>query len=118
MGYSRRPMHDLASDLTTCARVRNAALDGFARDGVASTSIRDIAKVAEVSPGLVQHHFPSKAALVAAVNDYVIEIATDAFSQPFDSDSNTDIQQQLGDRVTALVREHPTALRYVARSAA
>jgi AcrR family transcriptional regulator len=111
-------MHVLASDLTTYARVRNAALEGFARDGIASTSIRDIAKAAEVSPGLVQHHFPNKAALIAAVNDYVIHIATDTFSQPLDSDSPIDIHQQLGDRVTALVHEHPTALRYVARSAA
>jgi AcrR family transcriptional regulator len=118
MKYSRRPMRVLASDLTTYARVRNAALEGFARDGVAGTSIRDIAKAAEVSPGLVQHHFPNKAALIGAVNDYVIDIATTAFSQPFDTDSPTDIQQQLGDRVTALVREHPTTLRYVARSAA
>jgi AcrR family transcriptional regulator len=111
-------MRVLASDLTTYARVRNAALEGFARDGVTGTSIRDIAKAAEVSPGLVQHHFPNKAALIGAVNGYVIDIATSAFSQPLDSDSPTDIQQQLGDRVTALVREHPTTLRYVARSAA
>lgn len=118
MKYSQGLMRVLASDLTTSARVRNAALEGFARDGVASTSIRDVAKAAEVSPGLVQHHFPNKAALVGAVNDYVIGIATNAFSQPFDRDSPTDVQQQLGDRVTALVREHPTTLRYVARSAA
>jgi TetR/AcrR family transcriptional regulator, regulator of cefoperazone and chloramphenicol sensitivity len=111
-------MRVLASDLTAHARVRNAALEGFARDGVAGTSIRDIAKAADVSPGLVQHHFPNKAALIGAVNDYVIEIATDAFSQPLDTDSPIDIHQQLGDRVTALVREYPTALRYVARSTA
>ncbi len=111
-------MRVLASDLTSYARIRNAALEGFARDGVAGTSIRDVAKAAEVSPGLVQHHFPNKAALVEAVNDYVIEVATNAFSQPLENDSPADIQQQLGDRVTALVREHPTTLRYVARSAA
>jgi TetR/AcrR family transcriptional regulator, regulator of cefoperazone and chloramphenicol sensitivity len=111
-------MRVLASDLTSYARVRNAALEGFARDGVGATSIRDVAKAAEVSPGLVQHHFPNKAALIDAVNDYVIDIATHAFSQPPDKDSPADIQQQLGDRVTALMREHPTTLRYVARSAA
>ncbi len=109
-------MRVLDSDLTSYARVRNAALDGFARNGVAATSIRDIAKAAAFSPGLVQHHFPSKASLIEAVNDYVVEIATAAFSRPLDAHS--DIQQQLGDRVTAFVREHPTILRYVARSAA
>jgi TetR/AcrR family transcriptional regulator, regulator of cefoperazone and chloramphenicol sensitivity len=118
MKYPRLSMRVVASDLTTYARVRNAALQGFARDGVAGTSIRDIARAAGVSPGLVQHHFPNKASLIAAVNDFVIGIATDAFSQPLDSASSADIHQQLGDRVTALVREHPTALRYVVRSAA
>jgi AcrR family transcriptional regulator len=111
-------MHVPRSDLTPYARVRNAALDGFARDGVATTSIRDVAKAAEVSPGLVQHHFPSKAALIKAVNDYVIAIATDAFSEPPRGESAAQIQQELGDRVTALMREHPTALLYVARSSA
>jgi AcrR family transcriptional regulator len=109
-------MRVLTSDLTPHARVRNAALDGFARDGVAATSIRDVAKAAEVSPGLVQHHFPTKAALIKAVNDYVIAIATDTFSEPPRGKSAAEIQQELGDRVTALMREHPTALLYVARS--
>ncbi len=111
-------MRVLASDLTSYARIRNAALEGFARDGVAGTSIRDVAKAAEVSPGLVQHHFPTKAALIGAVNDYVIGVASDAFSDPPGEGSPTDVQQELGDRVTAFVREHPTALLYVARSAA
>jgi AcrR family transcriptional regulator len=119
MEYRRLSMRVVASDLTTYARVRNAALEGFARNGVAGTSIRDIAKAGGVSPGLVQHHFPNKVSLIAAVNDHVIDIANEAFSQPLDTASTVaDIHQQLGDRVTALVREQPTALRYVVRSAA
>jgi AcrR family transcriptional regulator len=106
------------SDLTALARIRNAALESFSRDGVAATSIRDVASRAGVSPGLVQYYFPSKAALVAAVNDYVLEIATNAFRDLPGDGSPTDVQQQLGDRVTAAVREHPTALLYVARGAA
>jgi hypothetical protein len=42
----------VASDLTGLARIRNAALEGFARDGAAGTSLRDVAKAAGVSPGL------------------------------------------------------------------
>jgi TetR/AcrR family transcriptional regulator, regulator of cefoperazone and chloramphenicol sensitivity len=107
-----------ASDLTAVARIRNAALDGFARDGVAATSIRSVAEAAGVSPGLVQHHFPSKAALRIAVNEYVIRIAREAFADvPVDGDAAA-IFEDFGDRITALVREHPTALRYVARAAA
>ena len=107
-----------AADLTAVARIRNAALDGFARDGVAATSIRSVAEAAGVSPGLVQHHFPSKAALRIAVNEYVIRIAREAFADvPVDGDAAA-IFEDFGDRITALVREHPTALRYVARAAA
>jgi AcrR family transcriptional regulator len=106
------------SDLTGLARIRNAALESFARDGVAATSIRDVAKEAGVSPGLVQHYFSTKAALVEAVNGHVVRIATDAFADLSESGSPIEAQQELGDRVTAFVREHPTALRYVARSAA
>jgi TetR/AcrR family transcriptional regulator, regulator of cefoperazone and chloramphenicol sensitivity len=107
-----------ASDLTAVARIRNAALDGFARDGVAATSIRSVAEAAGVSPGLVQHHFPSKAALRVAVNEYVIRIAREAFADvPIDGDAAA-IFEDFGDRITALVGEHPTALRYVARAAA
>ncbi|MGH2831967.1 MAG: TetR/AcrR family transcriptional regulator, partial [Solirubrobacteraceae bacterium] len=106
------------SDLTAQARIRNAALAGFARDGVAATSIRDVAKAAGVSPGLVQHHFSSKAALVQAVNDHVIAIAATAFSAKLDSRPQADVFQQVGDRITGLVRDNPLALLYVARSTA
>jgi AcrR family transcriptional regulator len=111
-------MSTISSDLTGLARIRNAALELFARDGVAATSIRDVAKQAGVSPGLVQHHFSTKAALVEAVNEHVVAIATDAFSDLPESGTPVDVQQELGDRVTAFVREHPSALLYVARSAA
>jgi AcrR family transcriptional regulator len=111
-------MEGAISDLTGLARIRNAALEGFARDGVAATSIRDVAKRAGVSPGLVQHYFASKAALVAAVNAHVVELAVGAFSDLVEDGSPVAAQQELGDRVTAFVAAHPTALLYVARSAA
>lgn len=106
------------SDLTAAARIRNAALEGFARDGIGATSIRDVAKAAGVSPGLVQHHFKTKDDLRDAVNGYVIETALEAFSDLPVEGSAELIQQAMGDRVTAFVRDHPTALRYVARSVA
>jgi AcrR family transcriptional regulator len=107
-----------ASDLTGLARIRNAALESFARDGVTAASIRDVAKEAGVSPGLVQHYFSTKAALIEAVNAHVVAIATDAFSDLSEHSSPVDAQQELGDRVTAFVREHPKAVVYVARAAA
>jgi AcrR family transcriptional regulator len=44
-----------------------AALAVFARKGVDGASIKDIARAAAVTPGLLYHYFDSKEALVAAV---------------------------------------------------
>lgn len=108
-------------DLTAVARVRNAALEGFARDGVAATSIRDVAKAAKVSAGLVQHHFKTKADLERAVNEYVVQIATEAyegFEQSTASSTTDELLQEMGLRITEFVREHRSALLYVIKSAA
>jgi AcrR family transcriptional regulator len=116
MAYSTCVMHVPDSDLTTFARIRNAALAGYAKDGVAATSIRDTAKAAGVSPGLVQHHFATKAALGQAVNDYVAATAVAAFADVPVASSAADASEELGRRVATLVHEHPDALLYVARA--
>jgi AcrR family transcriptional regulator len=100
------------SDLTTYARIRNAALEGFASKGVDATSIRDVAAVAGVSPGLVQHHFGTKAGLREAVNAYVVAVAAETFDGLVES---ADGWPAMGDRVTAWVRDNALALRYLAR---
>lgn len=63
----------LDEDLTTKARIRDAAMVRFAADGVASTSIRAVAADAGVSPALVIHHFGTKDGLVQAVEDAVVQ---------------------------------------------
>jgi AcrR family transcriptional regulator len=96
-------------------RIRDAALAGFARKGVEATSIRDVASAAGVSPGLVQHYFPSKAELRAAVDAHVTEIARAALAvRQVEGDAVEDIAQ----RVTDLVADHFVALQYVARGVA
>jgi len=106
------------ADLTAHARIRNAALSGFARQGVTATSVREVARSAGVSPGLVQHHFPSKEALRAAVDDHVVEVARAAFSDLPEPDSLAESLEELGVRVGRFVADQPDALLYVARAAA
>lgn len=109
------------SDLTAMARIRNAALDGFARDGVAATTIRDVAKAAGVSPGLVQHHFKTKADLEQAVNEYVLRVAVEASEGLEESTAEATTEElfdAMGKRIMGLVRDHRSALLYVIRSAA
>src|SRR5699024_11120142 len=64
-------------DLHTKARIRNAAIDCFSRDGF-DVGIRQIAEVAGVSPGLVAHHFGSKAGLRAECDSHFLAIMLNA----------------------------------------
>jgi AcrR family transcriptional regulator len=59
-------------DFTATARIRDAAIELFGRDGFA-VGVRAIATAAGVSPGLVIHHFGSKEGLRKACDDYVAE---------------------------------------------
>jgi AcrR family transcriptional regulator len=48
----------------------------FAERGIAATTIRDIAQAADVSSGLLRHHFGSKEGLRDACDDYAMAQAT------------------------------------------
>jgi AcrR family transcriptional regulator len=60
-------------DLTGRARIRDAAIRLFAERGIAGTTVRDIAQLAGVSPGLLRHHFGSKEALREACDAYALD---------------------------------------------
>ncbi|MBF5000434.1 TetR family transcriptional regulator [Nocardia sp. BSTN01] len=59
-----------ASDLSTPARIRDAAIVVFGEEGF-GVGVRAIAKAAGVSPGLVNHHFGSKDGLREACDEHV-----------------------------------------------
>jgi AcrR family transcriptional regulator len=104
------------SDLSTYARIRNAAMKGFADKGFAATSIRDVAAAAGVSPGLVQHHFGTKARLRDAVNDYIQESVAEFATEIARQNQDADTWPGLGNAVTAFVRDNTVALRYITRA--
>jgi len=60
-------------DRTTRARIRDAAIELIAREGVADLSARGVADQAGVSPGSVIHHFGSMDGLRRACDDFVAE---------------------------------------------
>ena len=70
-------------DLTTRARIRDAAVLRFAIDGFRAP-VRAVAADASVSPGLVIHHFGSKAGLRQECDDYVLTLIRDAKSDGID----------------------------------
>jgi AcrR family transcriptional regulator len=59
-------------DLTARARIRDAAVRRFAADGL-DAPLRAVAADAGVSPGLILHHFGSRAGLRTACDDHVLE---------------------------------------------
>jgi len=67
------PVADVAlEDLTARARIRDAALVLFAERGTKAATVRDIAKAAGVSVGLLRHHFGPKDGLRNACDSYVL----------------------------------------------
>jgi AcrR family transcriptional regulator len=102
-------------DLTAAARIRNAALELFAQNGVKATTIRDVAEKAGVSPGLVQHHFGTKASLRRAVDEFVLNDARSTITDlPEPLDART---AEFARRMGEVVRDRPQAMLYLARSA-
>ena len=62
-----------SDDRTTRARIRDAAIELIARQGVADLSARGVADRAGVSPGSVIHHFRSMDGLRRACDEFVAE---------------------------------------------
>jgi AcrR family transcriptional regulator len=98
-------------DLTARARIREAALRLFGERGVEATTVRDIAREAGVSPGLLRHHFGSKEDLRDACDKYAIKYLTTV---------KTEAYGEAGDNLGLLASVHPEVLRllrYFAHSA-
>jgi AcrR family transcriptional regulator len=109
-------MAPVDADLTAAARIRDAALREFAARGVSATSIRDVARAAKVSPGLVQHHFRSKAGLRRAVEEFVTRRAIEALGNLVPDGSPAETTTRIAHRISAFIRENPAAFAYIGRS--
>lgn len=80
-------------DLTARARIRDAAMLRFGRDGF-GVGLRQIAADADVSPALVLHHFGSKDGLRAACDQHVHDVLREVKSDAMDR-SAQDVLAQL-----------------------
>jgi AcrR family transcriptional regulator len=101
----------MVADLTAEARIRNSALELFGELGPDAVSVRAVAGDAGVSGGLVIHHFGSKAGLIAAVDDYLIErvaVYLDRFATQSDADAAQSVLTSMADE--------PALLKYLARA--
>jgi TetR/AcrR family transcriptional regulator, regulator of cefoperazone and chloramphenicol sensitivity len=103
-------------DLTGKARIREAALELFAADGVAATSLRGIARAAGVSPALVIHHFGSKDGLCRAVDEAVVRRIELALAEVPVDGSGDELLEGRGEVMVSLLRGQPVLCDYVGRA--
>lgn len=97
-------------------RIRTAALALFASQGVGATSLREVAREAGVAPGLVGHHFGSKAGLHTAVDDHVVGLFREALeSIPIDGDPEVVVAAR-DEAITRMLEDHLDALGYLRRA--
>lgn len=75
-----------------------------------------MAEAAGSSVGLVQHYFGTKAALVEAVDDHVIQVIGDALVGGELPPVPQDPLEVMGRRITTLVSEHDDAIAYIGRA--
>jgi AcrR family transcriptional regulator len=111
-----RTVGALESDLTTKARIRETALQLFAAEGVAATSLRAVARAAGVSPGLIVHHFGSKEGLVRAVDEAVVTRINLAVSEVPIEGPGPEIIEGRAEVVAAFLRSQPALCDYLGRA--
>jgi AcrR family transcriptional regulator len=105
-------------DLTSKARIRDTAMELFARRGVATTSLRTVAGAAGVSPGLVIHHFGSKQGLFEAVDEAVVERFQERLrAVPLDGPAGELLERRAA-RIADLMKSEPVVCAYIARALA
>lgn len=104
------------ADQSTRTRIREAALRLMAERGLAGTSIRDVAKEAGVSPGLVQHHFRTKEGLKQEVDAWVVERLGSEFASVTVSGSMTQVSDEFCQAVVRFGTSQPELPAFIART--
>lgn len=99
-----------SDDLTTTARIRDAAIAQFGAHGF-TTGVRAIATAAGVSPGLVIHHFGSKDGLRKACDDYIADYVRSAKSESIQSSDPATWLAQMAE-----IEEYAPLMAYLVRS--
>lgn len=103
-------------DLTAKARIRNAALDLYARYGEDRISLRAIAAEAGVTLGLVQHHYKTKAGLRDAVDQLVVDYFAGTLAEVPLAGTPAANAAAHDAAVRTMLQDNPTVMDYVRRT--
>lgn len=109
------PSPILNADLTAKARIRQIALELFATNGADATSMRAISSRAGVTVGLITHHFGTKAGLIQAVEDDLLDGIQRAIAYK-ESDATIDgVVKKLDQRLLDHIDANPLVAAYLRR---
>jgi AcrR family transcriptional regulator len=97
--------------MTARARIRDAAMRRFAKQGAKATTIRAVAEEAGVTPGLVSHHFGTKQGLREACDAYGLEYLREGIAEAIDERGLAD-----PDFLATVYQSAPLVLRYLGRA--
>jgi AcrR family transcriptional regulator len=99
-------------DITPRQRIRHAAMELFAERGHRGPTLKAVAERAEVSPGLVQHHYKTKQGLLAGVQSRVAEQLADIGGELSSSEANLGVDSA---RYDAFLAANPVVAAYLRR---
>lgn len=92
-----------------------AALRLFGEGGIDATSLREVAKAADVSPALVVHHFGGKEGLVTAVDEAAL-LEFGAAYRAGEQPEGPDLLRQRAEQTARVMRERPDVCAYLGRA--
>jgi TetR/AcrR family transcriptional regulator, regulator of cefoperazone and chloramphenicol sensitivity len=87
----------------------------FAERGIETTSLREAARAAGVSPALVVHHFGGKDGLVAAVDEAAVATFGVAYATG-EPEKGPDLLRQRAEQTARVMREHADVCAYLGRA--
>ncbi|HJF14188.1 MAG TPA: TetR/AcrR family transcriptional regulator [Enteractinococcus helveticum] len=103
------------TDLTAKARIRQVALELFALNGSDGTSMRAISSRAGVTVGLITHHFGTKAGLIQAVEDDLLDGIANAIAYQESDESVDGVVRKLDQRLLDHIDDNPLVAAYLRR---
>ncbi len=103
-------MRSAAADRTALARIRDAAIDEWGRDGF-TVGLRRIAEAAGVSAALVIHHFGSKDGLRKVCDDHIADVIRSTKSESIQSSDPATWFAQMAE-----IEDYAPMMAYLVRS--
>jgi AcrR family transcriptional regulator len=91
------------------------ALRVFGERGIGATSLREVARAAEVSPALIVHHFGGKEGLIAAVDEAALLEFGAAYAGE-EATSGRGLLHQRAAETARVMRERPDVCSYLGRA--